>query len=163
MVTRCDCEPASCPATLHIQDLIRRKDRVFRLRQRKLLTASRGIVRSQGRRLRKPALLAVMALSRHLVSRSPLGILLPTNQGRNTGLSGEGYSMKCTSILLAVLLAASAHAQNQISPAEAKDHVGENATVCGRVASTHTMLPRLPEIRRSSILREPIRTRFSRR
>jgi hypothetical protein len=36
-----------------------------------------------------------------------------------------------------VLLAALSQAQTSISAAEAKDHVGERATVCGEVASTH--------------------------
>jgi hypothetical protein len=38
--------------------------------------------------------------------------------------------------IVAVLLAVG-HAQNSISPTEAKDHVNERATVCGEVASTH--------------------------
>jgi hypothetical protein len=36
-----------------------------------------------------------------------------------------------------VLWAVSAIAQSSISAAEAKNHVGERATVCGEVASTH--------------------------
>ena len=36
-----------------------------------------------------------------------------------------------------VLLATLVHAQNSISTAEAKNHVGEQATVCGEVASAH--------------------------
>lgn len=36
-----------------------------------------------------------------------------------------------------VLLAVSGFAQSPISAAEAKNHVGERATVCGEVASTH--------------------------
>jgi DNA/RNA endonuclease YhcR with UshA esterase domain len=39
--------------------------------------------------------------------------------------------------IVALLWATLAHAQNSISPAEAKDHVGDNATVCGEVVSTH--------------------------
>ncbi|SRR6266567_6580728 len=39
--------------------------------------------------------------------------------------------------VVAVLSAALVHAQNSISSAEAKDHVGEIATVCGDVVSTH--------------------------
>lgn len=39
--------------------------------------------------------------------------------------------------VVVVLWAALAHAQNSMSAAEAKDHVGEKATVCGEVASTH--------------------------
>jgi hypothetical protein len=38
---------------------------------------------------------------------------------------------------VAVLWATLGQAQNSLSPAEAKDHVGEKATVCGEVASTH--------------------------
>ena len=38
---------------------------------------------------------------------------------------------------VAVLWASLGHAQNSISAAEAKDHVGEQATVCGDVVSTH--------------------------
>jgi len=41
------------------------------------------------------------------------------------------------SILALVLLATSlAHAQKTLAAAEAKDHVGERATVCGKVVST---------------------------
>jgi len=48
------------------------------------------------------------------------------------------HQMKLLSALsVALLWAASAHAQHQISQAKAKDHVGEKATVCGQVASTH--------------------------
>jgi micrococcal nuclease len=36
-----------------------------------------------------------------------------------------------------VLWAALGHAQTSISAAEAKNHIGEKATVCGEVASTH--------------------------
>ena len=39
--------------------------------------------------------------------------------------------------VVVVLLAALAHTQTSISAAEAKNHVGERATVCGEVASTH--------------------------
>lgn len=38
--------------------------------------------------------------------------------------------------LVAVLWVTIAHAQNSISAAEAKNHIGEKATVCGDVAST---------------------------
>lgn len=37
----------------------------------------------------------------------------------------------------AILWATSSLAENSISTTEAKNHVGENATVCGQVASTH--------------------------
>jgi hypothetical protein len=48
------------------------------------------------------------------------------------------YHTRLLSILfVAVLWTTLGHAQNRISPADAKDHVGENATVCGDVASTH--------------------------
>jgi hypothetical protein len=40
-------------------------------------------------------------------------------------------------LVVALLCAALGHAQNSISAAEAKDHVGETATVCGDVVSTH--------------------------
>ncbi|MGA8489682.1 MAG: hypothetical protein WB711_04620 [Terriglobales bacterium] len=40
-------------------------------------------------------------------------------------------------LVLIVLLAALGHAQNSISAAEAKNHVGTKGTVCGEVASTH--------------------------
>jgi DNA/RNA endonuclease YhcR with UshA esterase domain len=36
-----------------------------------------------------------------------------------------------------LMLATHAEAQKSISPADAKDHVGERATVCGDVAGTH--------------------------
>ena len=39
-------------------------------------------------------------------------------------------------VALAVLLSLVALAQKRLSAAEAKDHFGENATVCGEVAST---------------------------
>jgi hypothetical protein len=39
--------------------------------------------------------------------------------------------------VVAVLWATLGLAQNSISAAEAKNHVGERATVCGEVASTH--------------------------
>ena len=39
--------------------------------------------------------------------------------------------------LLVVLLSAPVLAQKKLSTAEAKDHVGETATVCGNVVSTH--------------------------
>lgn len=42
-----------------------------------------------------------------------------------------------TTLFAALIWTALANAQNSISPAQAKDHVGENATVCGNVASTH--------------------------
>ena len=40
-------------------------------------------------------------------------------------------------LVVAALWAALGHAQTSISAAEAKNHVGERATVCGKVASTH--------------------------
>ena len=40
-------------------------------------------------------------------------------------------------LIVAVLWATLGLAQNSISAAEAKNHVGERATVCGEVASTH--------------------------
>jgi micrococcal nuclease len=43
-------------------------------------------------------------------------------------------------LVAAVLWAALGHAQNSISAAEAKNHVGETATVCGEVVSTHYAL-----------------------
>jgi hypothetical protein len=39
--------------------------------------------------------------------------------------------------VVAVLWVTIAHAQNSISAVEAKNHIGEKATVCGDVASTH--------------------------
>jgi DNA/RNA endonuclease YhcR with UshA esterase domain len=39
-------------------------------------------------------------------------------------------------LMLALFLAAPAFGQKKLSAAEAKDHVGETATVCGRVEST---------------------------
>ncbi len=39
--------------------------------------------------------------------------------------------------VIVVLLAALGHTQTSISAAEAKNHVGERATVCGEVVSTH--------------------------
>src|SRR5205809_7721655 len=40
-------------------------------------------------------------------------------------------------LIVAVVWTTQGHAQTSISAAEAKDHVGENATVCGEVVSTH--------------------------
>ena len=40
-------------------------------------------------------------------------------------------------LAIAVLWAGLGYAQTPISAAEAKNHVGEKATVCGQVASTH--------------------------
>jgi hypothetical protein len=40
--------------------------------------------------------------------------------------------------LVVVLWSAIGHAQASISAAEAKDHVGEKATICGEVISTHS-------------------------
>jgi DNA/RNA endonuclease YhcR with UshA esterase domain len=40
-------------------------------------------------------------------------------------------------LALATLILEPALAQNKLTAAEAKDHVGETATVCGSVASTH--------------------------
>jgi len=40
-------------------------------------------------------------------------------------------------ILLAAAVAVAAQQTGTITAAEAKDHVGEHATVCGQVASTH--------------------------
>jgi hypothetical protein len=47
--------------------------------------------------------------------------------------------MACISVTLVVVVLWSAigHAQASISAAEAKDHVGEKATICGEVMSTH--------------------------
>ena len=42
-----------------------------------------------------------------------------------------------TILVVAVLWASLGLAQNSISAAEAKNHVGEKTTVCGEVASTH--------------------------
>jgi DNA/RNA endonuclease YhcR with UshA esterase domain len=43
-----------------------------------------------------------------------------------------------TLVLLATIISASqAQAQTSISAVQAKNHVGENATVCGEIASTH--------------------------
>jgi hypothetical protein len=47
---------------------------------------------------------------------------------------------KARALLVAVVVVLSAtlgHAQMSIAAAEAKNHVGERATVCGEVASTH--------------------------
>jgi len=47
----------------------------------------------------------------------------------------------CRSLLFAVLLstacAVAAAAQQQITPAEAANHIGQVATVCGKIASLH--------------------------
>lgn len=43
-----------------------------------------------------------------------------------------------TIILCALLCGAISYAQKQITPADAKQHEGELATVCGYVASVHT-------------------------
>ncbi len=40
-------------------------------------------------------------------------------------------------ILLALSLATSAQATKTLTPSEAKDHVGEKATVCGKAVGTH--------------------------
>jgi hypothetical protein len=40
-------------------------------------------------------------------------------------------------LVVGVLWATQGHAQNSISAAEAKNHVGEKATVCGEVVGTH--------------------------
>ena len=52
---------------------------------------------------------------------------------------GHGWkAWTCPSIVAVfILLAPVALAQQSISPHEAKNHLGENATVCGQVASTH--------------------------
>ena len=48
------------------------------------------------------------------------------------------YGTRLINILFVALLWTTlGRAQNRISPGEAKDHVGENAIVCGGVASTH--------------------------
>src|ERR1700686_4594028 len=39
-------------------------------------------------------------------------------------------------LLLSLLLVPSVQAQRKLSATEAKDHIGEQATVCGKVAST---------------------------
>jgi hypothetical protein len=53
----------------------------------------------------------------------------------------EGNSMKGTryfaAAALAIVLPLTLLAQRKLSSAEAKDHVGETATVCGSVVSTH--------------------------
>ena len=43
--------------------------------------------------------------------------------------------MRRAAMVVALLWAAIAHSQSPISATEAKNHVGERATVCGRVAS----------------------------
>jgi hypothetical protein len=43
----------------------------------------------------------------------------------------------CGLALLGLLSAAPAFAQKKLVPSEAKDHIGQTATVCGNVASTH--------------------------
>lgn len=49
-----------------------------------------------------------------------------------------GYKTRTFVIpMVVVLSAALGYAQTSISTAEAKNHVGERATVCGEVASTH--------------------------
>lgn len=45
--------------------------------------------------------------------------------------------MRRAAIALALLCSALAYAQTSISASEAKNHIGESATVCGGVASTH--------------------------
>ena len=45
--------------------------------------------------------------------------------------------MKRAAIALALLCSALAYAQGSISASGARNHVGENATVCGDVASAH--------------------------
>jgi len=45
--------------------------------------------------------------------------------------------MKRAAIAVALLCAGLASAQASISASEAKNHSGENATVCGEVASAH--------------------------
>lgn len=43
----------------------------------------------------------------------------------------------CGILFLILLSATTASAQNKLKASEAKDHVGQTATVCGNVASTH--------------------------
>lgn len=51
---------------------------------------------------------------------------------------GEKTQMKRAFLIAAILFACVfAHAQTPISAGDAINHVGENATVCGQVASTH--------------------------
>jgi hypothetical protein len=45
--------------------------------------------------------------------------------------------MKRAAIVAALLCSALAFGQHSITASEAKNHVGENATVCGEVASAH--------------------------
>jgi hypothetical protein len=46
--------------------------------------------------------------------------------------------MKRLTLLIVIALAFATEAQTRkVSPEEAKDHIGERATVCGKVASTH--------------------------
>jgi DNA/RNA endonuclease YhcR with UshA esterase domain len=45
--------------------------------------------------------------------------------------------VKIVSLILYVLWALTSQAQNSISAVQAKEHVGEKATVCGEVVSTH--------------------------
>jgi DNA/RNA endonuclease YhcR with UshA esterase domain len=40
-------------------------------------------------------------------------------------------------IILSLIVVAQASAQKKLSASEAKDHIGETATVCGNVVSTH--------------------------
>jgi DNA/RNA endonuclease YhcR with UshA esterase domain len=45
--------------------------------------------------------------------------------------------MKRAAVALALLCSGLAYAQASLSASEAKNHVGDNATVCGEVASAH--------------------------
>jgi hypothetical protein len=45
--------------------------------------------------------------------------------------------MRRAAIVLALLCSALAYGQTSISASEAKNHIGESATVCGEIASAH--------------------------
>jgi hypothetical protein len=48
-----------------------------------------------------------------------------------------GFRKLWVAAAIGVLLVSQGHADNSLSAAEAKKHIGENATVCGLVVSAH--------------------------
>lgn len=92
--------------------------------------------RPESLRIARPGAIHAL-LTRHFHRVETLGI--PDSANRTALGADQAMHKRIATfpILAIVLLATSlAHAQKNLSAAEAKDHVGEKATVCGKVVST---------------------------
>jgi hypothetical protein len=52
-------------------------------------------------------------------------------------MTNKGFAFLCAALILCAASASSSASADKITPAQAKDHIGKHATVCGVVASAN--------------------------